>query len=99
VLAPFLSFGWPIQSAAYAVLAHEAIIDSAWDTNIRPLLVKRFPNATADELKEAHGYATMSKAALTAWHISRPPAERLICKEDARSLRGDQRMSTANGKK
>jgi Zinc dependent phospholipase C len=56
-LALFLSFGWPAQSAAYAVLAHEAIVDSAWDTNIRPLLVKRFPNATADELKEAHGYA------------------------------------------
>lgn len=52
-----LSFGWPARSEAYAVLAHEAIIDSAWDTNIRPLLVKRFPNATAEELKEAHGYA------------------------------------------
>jgi hypothetical protein len=99
VLALFLSFGWQAQSAAYAVLAHEAIIDSAWDANIRPLLVNRFPNATEDELKEAHGYATRSRAALTAWQISRPPAERLICKEDARSLREDQRMSTANGKK
>src|ERR1017187_3437961 len=57
VLVLFLSFSWPAQSAAYAVLAHEAIIDSAWDTNIRPLLLKRFPNATANELKEAHGYA------------------------------------------
>src|ERR1017187_81621 len=57
VLALFLSFGWPAQSAAYAVLAHEAIIDSAWDTNIRPLLLKRFPDATKEQLKEAHGYA------------------------------------------
>jgi hypothetical protein len=57
VLALFLFFGWPAQSAAYAVLSHEAIIDSAWDTNIRPLLLKRFPNATAEEIKEAHGYA------------------------------------------
>jgi hypothetical protein len=57
VLALFLFFGWPPQSAAYAVLSHEAIIDSAWDTNIRPLLLKRFPNATAEEIKEAHGYA------------------------------------------
>jgi Zinc dependent phospholipase C len=57
VLALFLSLGRPIQSTAYAVLAHEAIIDSAWNTNIRLLLVKRFPNTTADELKEAHGYA------------------------------------------
>src|SRR6204780_5450079 len=52
-----LSAGWPSDAAAYAVLAHEAIIDSAWVTNIRPLLLQRFPNATAEELKEAHGYA------------------------------------------
>src|ERR1035441_5770817 len=57
VLALFLSIGWAAQSAAYAGLAHEAIIDSVWDTNIRPLLLKRFPNATREELKEAHGYA------------------------------------------
>jgi hypothetical protein len=57
LLALFLSIGWPAQSEAYAVLAHEAIIDSAWDLNIRPLLLKRFPNATPEELKEAHGYA------------------------------------------
>jgi len=57
VLAFFLFFGWPAPSAAYAVLAHEAIIDSVWDTNMRPLLLKRFPGATAEEIKEAHGYA------------------------------------------
>jgi hypothetical protein len=56
-MALVLSLGWPRESAAYAVLAHEAIIDSAWDTNIRPLLLKRFPAATPEELKEAHGYA------------------------------------------
>jgi hypothetical protein len=52
-----LSLGWPSEAAAYAVLAHEAIIDSAWDTNMRPLLLKRFPDATPEQLKEAHGYA------------------------------------------
>src|SRR3984893_6060715 len=57
VLALFLFFGLPVQTAAYAVLSHEAIIDSLWDTNIRPLLLKRFPGATGEELKEAHGYA------------------------------------------
>jgi hypothetical protein len=57
MLALFLFFGWPAQSAAYAVLAHEAMIDSAWDTNLRPLLLKRFPHATGEEIKEAHGYA------------------------------------------
>jgi hypothetical protein len=57
LVALFLFLGWPTQIAAYAVLAHEAIIDSAWDANIRPLLLKRFPGATAEEIKEAHGYA------------------------------------------
>jgi hypothetical protein len=57
VLALVASLAWPAQSGAYAVLAHEAIIDSAWVTNIRPLLLKRFPDATPEQLKEAHGYA------------------------------------------
>lgn len=48
---------FPLTAAAYSVLSHEAIIDSAWDTNLKPLLVKRFPDATPDELREAHGYA------------------------------------------
>jgi hypothetical protein len=57
IVALALSFGWPSEAAAYAVLAHEAIIDSAWDTSIRPLLLKRFPDATGEQLKEAHGYS------------------------------------------
>jgi len=56
ILALVLSLSWPSKTAAYAVLAHEAIIDSVWDTNIRPLLLKRFPGATEAEIKEAHGY-------------------------------------------
>src|SRR5205807_4420644 len=42
---------------AYSVLSHEAIIDAAWDTSIKPLLLKRFPDAGADDLREAHGFA------------------------------------------
>jgi hypothetical protein len=58
LLAIFVSaLFWPASAAAYSVLAHEAIIDSAWDTNIKPLLLKRFPDATPEELREAHGYA------------------------------------------
>ena len=57
IVALALSLGWPGEAAAYAVLAHEAIIDSAWDTNMRPLLLRRFPDATPEQLKEAHGYA------------------------------------------
>jgi hypothetical protein len=57
IMALTLSLCWPSEIAAYAVLAHEAIIDSVWDTNIRLLLLKRFPGATEAEIKEAHGYA------------------------------------------
>jgi hypothetical protein len=42
---------------SYSVLTHEAIIDSTWDSAIRPLLLKRFPAATEDELTQAHAYA------------------------------------------
>jgi hypothetical protein len=41
----------------YSVLTHEAIIDSAWDDAIKPLLLQRFPNSTPDDLKTAHSYA------------------------------------------
>ncbi|HUK29539.1 MAG TPA: zinc dependent phospholipase C family protein [Candidatus Acidoferrum sp.] len=56
-LAAFFSVGIPLQVEAYSVLSHEAIIDSSWDTTIRPLLLQRFPDATKEQLKEAHGYA------------------------------------------
>ena len=46
----------PSSVRAYAVLSHEAIIDSAWETNIKPLLLKRFPNATEDDLSRAQAY-------------------------------------------
>jgi hypothetical protein len=42
---------------AYSVLTHETIIDVVWDTSIRPVLLKRFPHATPDELLKAHAYA------------------------------------------
>jgi Zinc dependent phospholipase C len=42
---------------AYSVLSHEAIIDSAWDASIKPLLLARFLHATQDDLRKAHGFA------------------------------------------
>jgi hypothetical protein len=42
---------------AYSVLSHQAIIDSAWDNSIKPLLLKRFPDATAEQLKDAHAHS------------------------------------------
>ena len=42
---------------AYSVLTHQAAIDSAWDSNIRPLLQRRYPRASADDLLRARSYA------------------------------------------
>jgi hypothetical protein len=42
---------------AYSVLTHEEIVDLVWTSDIRPLLLQRFPDLTADEIKEAHAYA------------------------------------------
>ena len=47
----------PTPVHAYAVLAHEAIIDAAWETHIRPLLVNKFPQATEEDLSRAQAYA------------------------------------------
>jgi hypothetical protein len=41
----------------YSVLTHEAIIDQSWKDSIQPVLLKRFPGATAEQLREAHAYA------------------------------------------
>jgi hypothetical protein len=45
-----LSFG-------YSVLTHEAIIDSVWGDSLKPLIHKRFPKATDEQLREAYAYA------------------------------------------
>src|SRR5690348_14445727 len=47
----------PGISSAYSVLTHEAIIDSSWDTTIKPLLLARYPGSTEDQLREAKSYA------------------------------------------
>lgn len=56
-LGSLLSLFLPAAAPAYSVLTHEAIIDSAWPHELRPLLLKRFPSATDDQLREAHAYA------------------------------------------
>jgi hypothetical protein len=47
----------PLPAGAYSVLTHEQVIDLAWEDQIQPLLLKRFPQATPDELRQAHAYA------------------------------------------
>ncbi|HEU0064530.1 MAG TPA: zinc dependent phospholipase C family protein [Flavisolibacter sp.] len=47
----------PLQSFAYSVLTHEALIDANWDKAIVPLLKDKFPGVTQDQLTEAQAYA------------------------------------------
>ena len=42
---------------AYSVLTHEEVVDLLWKDDIQPLLKKRFPAATEDDLKKAHAFA------------------------------------------
>jgi hypothetical protein len=66
-IAPFTPYAYAVfglmiaicfasACAGYSVLTHEAIIDAAWKDDIVPVLLKRFPNATPEELLEAHAY-------------------------------------------
>jgi hypothetical protein len=52
-----LALAWPDSARAYAVLSHEAIIDAAWDSHIKPLLLKKYPQATEEDLNHALAYA------------------------------------------
>jgi hypothetical protein len=47
----------PSRAVPYSVQTHEALVDLAWKQSIRPLLLKRFPNLTEGQLREAHAYA------------------------------------------
>ena len=47
----------PPPSFGYGAFTHEAIIEVSWKTTIVPALLKRFPNATEEQLQEARSYA------------------------------------------
>jgi hypothetical protein len=42
---------------AYSVLTHEEVVDLVWTSDIRPLLLQRFPELTEAQITEAHAYA------------------------------------------
>ncbi len=44
-------------ASAYSVLTHEEIVDLLWANQISPLILKRYPGLTEEQLKEAHAYA------------------------------------------
>ncbi|HXJ91516.1 MAG TPA: zinc dependent phospholipase C family protein [Terriglobia bacterium] len=55
-----LALGWLAFAPGlqgYSVLSHEALIDAAWDPVILPMLRRRFPGATPEQLDAAHSYA------------------------------------------
>jgi hypothetical protein len=40
----------------YSVLTHEALIDSSWEHELKPLLLARFPGSTEEQLRDAHAH-------------------------------------------
>src|SRR5579863_2678482 len=54
-LLVFLMFS--SSSHAYSVLTHEEIVDLVWTSELRPLLLQRYPGLSEDDLTEAHAYA------------------------------------------
>jgi len=44
-------------SSAYSVLTHEEIVDLVWTDEIQPLLLKRYPGLSEDQIRDAHAYA------------------------------------------
>src|SRR3954471_24404562 len=46
-----------LPGAAYSVLTHEQIVDLAWEDHLRPMLLQRFPHATAEDVRHAHAFA------------------------------------------
>jgi hypothetical protein len=56
-LFAFVWFAFPNPGGAYSVLTHQAIIDTVWLDAIKPVLSKRFPDVTEDQLTRAHAYA------------------------------------------
>ncbi len=42
---------------AVSVLSHEEMVDIMWDSEIRPILVRRFPEASPEQIKKAHSFA------------------------------------------
>ena len=45
------------DSFAYSVLTHQQIIDLAWESSIRPVLLSRYPHTTEEELRRAQAFA------------------------------------------
>jgi len=47
----------PSTLRAYSVMTHQAMVDSAWIEGIQPLLKRRFPSASSENLRQARAYS------------------------------------------
>ncbi|MEO5569403.1 MAG: zinc dependent phospholipase C family protein [Bacteroidia bacterium] len=57
ILIAILILEFPLTSNGFALLSHEAIIDATWDKTIKPLLKRKYPSSTEDQLNEARSYS------------------------------------------
>jgi hypothetical protein len=57
ILLTLLLLATPPPASTYAVLAHQAIIDAAWESHIKPALRLKYPQATEAELSTAQAFA------------------------------------------
>jgi len=53
----FIQLLLPPPGFGYAVLAHQALIDTTWESHVKPLLKARYPEATEEQLSAAQAYA------------------------------------------
>ncbi len=56
ILITLLAILKPSSANAYAILAHEAIVDASWEKEIKPLLKARFGDVPDSVIKLAHSY-------------------------------------------
>ncbi len=57
VLATAIILLGTAMAPAYSVLTHEQVVDLLWKDRIEPMLKKRFPQATDEDLRKAHAFA------------------------------------------
>src|SRR4029078_6549626 len=57
LLFALLALLTPRSLMGYGVLSHEELIDISWVSDIRPALLKHYPDPTPEQIKEAHAYA------------------------------------------
>lgn len=44
-------------ATAYSVLTHEQVVDFVWERHLKRILQERYPQATPEDLRQAHAYA------------------------------------------